>query len=108
MAAYAALVSLMHTIDKIENHHSPPITLNKQQVQSLTQNITFLQQFLEAYNPHTSKSCEELADPLEMRIANAAYAAEDVIESHIVDTIEHVVHAARLDLPVRPLSSHHQ
>ncbi|KAL3619505.1 hypothetical protein CASFOL_037075 [Castilleja foliolosa] len=76
MAAYAALVSLMHTIDKIENHHSPPITLNKQQ------------KFLEAYNPHSSESCEDVADPLEMRIANAAYAAEDVIESHIVDTIE--------------------
>ncbi|KAL3630505.1 hypothetical protein CASFOL_023489 [Castilleja foliolosa] len=88
MAAYAALVSLMHTIDKIENHHSPPITLNKQQVQSLTQNITFLQQFLEAYNPHASESCEELADPLEMRIADAAYSAEDVIDSHIEDTIQ--------------------
>ncbi|KAL3619506.1 hypothetical protein CASFOL_037076 [Castilleja foliolosa] len=85
MAAYAALVSLMHTIDNIEHHHSPPISLPKQQVQSLTQNITFLQKFLEAYNPQAS---EELADPLEMRIADAAYAAEDVIESHIVDTIE--------------------
>ncbi|KAL3619504.1 hypothetical protein CASFOL_037074 [Castilleja foliolosa] len=88
MAAYAALVSLMHTIDNIEHHHSPPISLPKQQVQSLTQNITFLQKFLEAYNPQTSESCEELADPLEMRIADGAYAAEDVIESHIVDTIE--------------------
>ncbi|KAL3630508.1 hypothetical protein CASFOL_023492 [Castilleja foliolosa] len=88
MAAYAALVSLMNIIDNIENHHSPPITLHKQQVQSLTQNITFLKQFLEAYNPQTSESCEELADPFEMHIADAAYAAEDVIESHIVDTIQ--------------------
>ncbi|KAL3619486.1 hypothetical protein CASFOL_037064 [Castilleja foliolosa] len=88
MAAYAALVSLMYTIDNIEHHHSPPITLPKQQVQSLTQNITFLQKFLEAYNPQASERCEELADPLEMRIADAAYAAEDVIESHIVDTIQ--------------------
>ncbi|KAL3619487.1 hypothetical protein CASFOL_037061 [Castilleja foliolosa] len=44
--------------------------------------------FLEAYNPQASERCEELADPLEMRIADAAYAAEDVIESHIVDTIQ--------------------
>ncbi|KAL3619498.1 hypothetical protein CASFOL_037068 [Castilleja foliolosa] len=88
MSAYATLVSLMQTIDNIEHHHSPPITLPKQQVQSITQNITFLQKFLEAYNPQTSESCEELADPLEMRIADAACAAEDVIESHIVDTIQ--------------------
>ncbi|XP_047961712.1 probable disease resistance protein RXW24L [Salvia hispanica] len=87
MAAYAALVSLMHLIDDIENHHSPPISLDKHQIQSLTENVTFLQQFLQAYKSLVSDSDE--ADPLEMRIADAAYAAEDVIESHIVDKIQH-------------------
>ncbi|XP_057802863.1 putative late blight resistance protein homolog R1C-3 [Salvia miltiorrhiza] len=84
MAAYAALVSLMHIIDDLERHHSPPISLNKHQVQSLTQNVMFLQEFLEAYDSPVSDE----ADPLEMRIADAAYAAEDAIESHIVAKIQ--------------------
>ncbi|XP_057800189.1 putative late blight resistance protein homolog R1A-10 [Salvia miltiorrhiza] len=84
MAAYAALVSLMHIIDDLEHHHSPPISLNKQQVQSLTENVMFLQEFLEAYNSPVSDE----ADPLEMRIADAAYAAEDAIESRIVAKIQ--------------------
>ncbi|XP_057800193.1 putative late blight resistance protein homolog R1A-10 [Salvia miltiorrhiza] len=84
MAAYAALVSLMHIIDDLERHHSPPISLNKQQVQSLTENVMFLQEFLEAYISPVSDD----ADPLEMRIADAAYAAEDAIESHIVAKIQ--------------------
>ncbi|XP_057800174.1 putative late blight resistance protein homolog R1A-10 [Salvia miltiorrhiza] len=84
MAAYAALVSLMHIIDDLERHHSPPISLNKQQVQSLTENVMFLQEFLEANNSPVSDE----ADPLEMRIADAAYAAEDAIESHIVAKIQ--------------------
>ncbi|XP_057770054.1 uncharacterized protein LOC130989908 [Salvia miltiorrhiza] len=86
MAAYAALVSLIHIIDDIERHHSPPISLNKQQVQSLTENVTFLQEFLEAYISPVSDGDE--ADPLEMRIADAAYAAEHAIESHIVAKIQ--------------------
>ncbi|XP_057785028.1 putative late blight resistance protein homolog R1B-16 [Salvia miltiorrhiza] len=84
MAAYAALVSLMHIIDDLERHHSPPISLNKQQIQSLTENVMFLQEFLEAYN----SSVSEEADPFEMRIADVAYAAEDAIESHIVAKIQ--------------------
>ncbi|XP_057801772.1 uncharacterized protein LOC131016951 [Salvia miltiorrhiza] len=84
MAAYAALVSLMHIIDDLERHHSPPISLNKHQVQSLTENVMFLQEFLEAYDSPVSDE----ADPLEMRIADAAYAAEDTIESHIVAKIQ--------------------
>ncbi|XP_057801569.1 putative late blight resistance protein homolog R1A-10 [Salvia miltiorrhiza] len=41
-------------------------------------------EFLEAYN----SSVSDEADPLEMRIADAAYAAEDTIESHIVARIQ--------------------
>ncbi|XP_057770287.1 late blight resistance protein R1-A-like [Salvia miltiorrhiza] len=41
-------------------------------------------EFLETYR---SPVADE-ADPLEMRIADATYAAEDVIESHIVDMIK--------------------
>ncbi|XP_057775481.1 putative late blight resistance protein homolog R1B-8 [Salvia miltiorrhiza] len=85
MAAYGALVSLMHIIDRLEKHPSPPISIHKQQVESLTQNVTFLQDFLDAYISPVVDDHE--ADPLERRIADAVYAAEDVIESQIVDQI---------------------
>ncbi|XP_057801519.1 putative late blight resistance protein homolog R1C-3 isoform X2 [Salvia miltiorrhiza] len=86
MAAYAALVSLMHIIDTIEHHHSPPVSIDKQQVESLTQIVTFLQEFLESYKSPVADGDE--ADPLEMRIADAAHAVEDVVESHIVDKLQ--------------------
>ncbi|XP_042047483.1 putative late blight resistance protein homolog R1A-10 [Salvia splendens] len=86
MAAYGALVSLMHIIDTLQKHPSPPISIHKNQVKSLTQIVTFLQEFLDTYNSPFSYSHE--VDPLEHRIADAVYAAEDVIESHIVDQID--------------------
>ncbi|XP_057770185.1 putative late blight resistance protein homolog R1B-14 [Salvia miltiorrhiza] len=86
MAAYAALGSLMHIIHDIEHHHSPPISINKQQVESLTEDVTFLQKFLQGYESPVADGDE--ADPLELRIADAAYFAQDVIESHIVDKIQ--------------------
>ncbi|XP_047959198.1 putative late blight resistance protein homolog R1A-3 [Salvia hispanica] len=83
MAAYGALVSLMHIIDTLHKHPSPPISIDTEQVESLTQIVTFLQEFLDAYISPVVVDGRE-ADPLEHRIANAVYAAEDVIESHIV------------------------
>ncbi|XP_047959841.1 putative late blight resistance protein homolog R1C-3 [Salvia hispanica] len=86
MAAYGALVSLMNIIETLEKHPSPPISIHKQQVESLTQIVTFFQEFLDAYiSPVVADGHE--ADPLERRIADAVYAAEDVFESHIVDQI---------------------
>ncbi|XP_047953961.1 putative late blight resistance protein homolog R1C-3 [Salvia hispanica] len=82
MAAYAALVSLMQIIHQIEHHPSPPISMDKKQVESLTHIVMFLQEFLEGYKSPYAEGDE--ADPLEMRIADAVYAAEDVIESHIM------------------------
>ncbi|GFQ02753.1 putative late blight resistance protein homolog r1b-12 [Phtheirospermum japonicum] len=84
MAAYAALVSVMQIIETVQNHPRPPISFDKEQLHCLTQNIIFLQQFLETH------SIDD--DGLEGRIADAAYAAEDVIESHIVDQIEANAH----------------
>ncbi|KAL8538110.1 hypothetical protein ACS0TY_000168 [Phlomoides rotata] len=84
MASYAALLSLFHTLNHIKIHPRPPISLHQSQVDSLTQNITFFQDFLERYP--SSDSQED--DDLESRIASAAYAAEDVIETHIVDQID--------------------
>ncbi|GFQ02745.1 putative late blight resistance protein homolog r1a-6 [Phtheirospermum japonicum] len=84
MAAYGSLVSVMNIIETIQNHPRPPISFDKEQLHSLTENITFLQQFLETHSVDD--------DGLEGRIADAAYAAEDVIESHIVDQIEANAH----------------
>ncbi|KAH6825448.1 hypothetical protein C2S53_005935 [Perilla frutescens var. hirtella] len=85
MAAYGALASLMHTLHQIEHHPLPPIYLDKEQLESLTKNITFLQEFLETY-PLTANSEERYR--FESRIAGAAYMAEDIVESHVVDQIQ--------------------
>ena len=85
MAAYASLVSLMQILDQIENHPSPPISMDRKQVETLTEIVVFLQEFLEGYKSPFADGDE--ADPLEIRISDAVFAAEDVIESHIVDQI---------------------
>ncbi|XP_042057055.1 putative late blight resistance protein homolog R1B-17 [Salvia splendens] len=85
MAAYGALVSVMHIIDQIQTLPNSPISIDQNQVESLTQLITSLQKFLESYFPHGGYTEEE--DVWECRIAEAAYEAEDVIESYIVDQI---------------------
>lgn len=74
MAAYAALVSVLHIIDQIK-HPRPPVSLPVDLVKSLTENVTFLQGFLEQYSLQVEYSNE---DRLEMHITDAAYAAEDV------------------------------
>ncbi|KAL6541930.1 hypothetical protein OROGR_011416 [Orobanche gracilis] len=84
MAAYGSLVSVMQIIDQLQHHPRPPISLHQEQVDSLTQVIISLQDFLEGYS-HVGHT--EGEDLLESRIAAAAYAAEDVIESYIVDQI---------------------
>ncbi|KAI3455561.1 hypothetical protein Pfo_012224 [Paulownia fortunei] len=81
MAAYAALVSLMHIMEQIQ--HRSPISLDKKQIESLHKRVSFLQEFLEDYSHGASKEEEGLMS----RIADAAYAAEDITESHIVDQI---------------------
>ncbi|KAL8538138.1 hypothetical protein ACS0TY_000193 [Phlomoides rotata] len=83
MATYAALLSLIHTLNHIKNHPRPPISIHQQQLHSLTQNLSFFQDFLERHS-----SSDEDDDDLGTRIAHAAYAAEDVIETHIVDQID--------------------
>ncbi|GFQ03807.1 hypothetical protein PHJA_002524500 [Phtheirospermum japonicum] len=47
----------------------------------------FLQDFLECYSNMNGGGSKDVSD-LESRIADAAYAAEDIIESHIVDQIQ--------------------
>ncbi|KAL7099407.1 hypothetical protein ACP275_09G082800 [Erythranthe tilingii] len=87
MAAYSALLSQRHIIEQIQLHPCPPICLDQNQVESLTHNLHFFQDFLEGYFCGGSISSKEAADVLESRIADAAHAAEDIIETRIVDQI---------------------
>ncbi|KAL7099485.1 hypothetical protein ACP275_09G087000 [Erythranthe tilingii] len=87
MAAYAALLSLKYIIEQIQLHPRPPISLDQNQVDSLTDSLNFLQDFLEVYSCGGGSSSREAADVLESRIADAAHAAEDIIETRIVDQI---------------------
>ncbi|GER44590.1 disease resistance protein [Striga asiatica] len=80
MAAYAALVSLRHTIEQLQHHPRPPISLHKSQTELIIENLTVLQDFLENH------STDE--DALERRMADVAYAAEDLIEMRIIDQIQ--------------------
>ncbi|KAI3463702.1 hypothetical protein Pfo_020365 [Paulownia fortunei] len=84
MAAYAALVSLTHILDQIQ--HPPPthqIIVVNEQIESLREKVSFLIDFLENYSSRRSKDIEDL----ETRIADAAYTAEDIIESNVMNQI---------------------
>ncbi|KAI3463675.1 hypothetical protein Pfo_020338 [Paulownia fortunei] len=84
MAAYAALVSLTHILDQIL--HPPPalqIIVVREQIESLREQVSFLIDFLEN---HPSRRNKEIED-LEARIADAAFAAEDIIESNVMNQI---------------------
>ncbi|KAL8529847.1 hypothetical protein ACS0TY_007052 [Phlomoides rotata] len=83
VATYAALVSLMNTLDNIQNHPIHSFSLDKKQIQLLHKIIDFLLNFIESYNSHRGSKSKEV---LESQIA-AVHIAEDVIESHVVDQI---------------------
>ncbi|KZV24839.1 hypothetical protein F511_14722 [Dorcoceras hygrometricum] len=84
MAAYASLLSLGNTLDQLLEH--PPRqrdVFDRAQIDSLLDNVTFLQDFLEVYSPIRGDEIQGL----EGKIAGSAYAAEDIIESRVVDQI---------------------
>ncbi|EYU29911.1 hypothetical protein MIMGU_mgv11b018434mg, partial [Erythranthe guttata] len=66
-----------HIIEQLQHHPFPPICLDQNQVQSLTDNLNFLQIFLEQGYPCVGIS-KEAIDVFESRIADAA---EDIIET---------------------------
>ncbi|XP_073036468.1 putative disease resistance RPP13-like protein 3 [Primulina eburnea] len=83
-AAYASLLSLTHILDRLLQH--PPrqmAVIDKAQIDSLLQNISFLQDFLEDFSLMSGDMIQEL----EEKIARSAYAAEDIIEGRVVDLI---------------------
>ncbi|KAH6829273.1 hypothetical protein C2S53_011366 [Perilla frutescens var. hirtella] len=84
--AYAALLSLMHNLHLIQNHPRHTFSFENEQLSNLVKCALYLISFMERYdNCHCCR--EEAAEALERRIARAAHAAEDVIESHVVDQI---------------------
>ncbi|KAL7115018.1 hypothetical protein ACP275_04G157900 [Erythranthe tilingii] len=95
MAAYAALVSLTTTMDHIQNHPLFSISFDKIQMESLGEKIRFLLEFIEADYSHGVIITIKQVEILESQIAAAAYAAEDVIESHVVDQIQAMEDAKR-------------
>lgn len=80
MGAYAALLSLSHTLDHIFFHDQYPLLLHKETLGSLYQNVSFLLAFLEDY----SSKNRGVQNPLESRIIDAAYQAEDFIDSQLL------------------------
>ncbi|KAH6759599.1 hypothetical protein C2S52_022857 [Perilla frutescens var. hirtella] len=86
MAAYAALVSLMNNIEQIKIHPRLSTSLDSTHIQPLLEKAAFLLDFIEGCYNHGGGS-KEAEEDMERRIASAAHAAEDVIESHIVDQI---------------------
>ncbi|KAL0417101.1 UNVERIFIED_CONTAM: Disease resistance protein RPP13 [Sesamum latifolium] len=83
--AYAALVSLMHNLEDGRYPAQCPTILNRDLIESLREKLGFLQEFLQDYS---QRSCKEV-ESLESRIRQAAYVAEDIIESIVVkSTVE--------------------
>ncbi|KAL2559823.1 Disease resistance RPP8-like protein 3 [Forsythia ovata] len=82
--AYAALLSLKHLLEHTLDHDYQYLILDeKQQIESLLQKLCFLQDFLD----HSPQKSSETIDCLESQIRDAAYEAEDIIESHITDRV---------------------
>ncbi|KAL8056606.1 hypothetical protein ABFS82_04G130000 [Erythranthe guttata] len=84
-AAYAALVSLTHTIDQILD--TPPtlhIIVDRKQIEILQKKADLLLDFLENY---TSTRGDQEIEHLEMMIGDAAYAAEYIIEFNVMNQI---------------------
>ncbi|XP_057775433.1 putative late blight resistance protein homolog R1B-14 [Salvia miltiorrhiza] len=93
MAAYAALASLLNTIQQMMTHPTLSTSFHNIQIQSLQEKATLLLHFIETY--HYGGGVSQEAQHLESQITSAAHTAEDMIESHIVNQL-------------LPLSAHHR
>ncbi|KAH6758342.1 hypothetical protein C2S51_018577 [Perilla frutescens var. frutescens] len=76
MAAYAALVSVMNTMEQIMNHPRLSTSFEDKQIESVRENVDFLLDFIQSYSSH--RGSKEAQD-LESQIASAAYSAEDKV-----------------------------
>ncbi|KAL2515337.1 Disease resistance RPP8-like protein 3 [Forsythia ovata] len=82
--AYAALLSLTHVLEQTLNCDYQYLILGeKQQIASLLEKVSFLQDFLD----NSSQNSIKRVECLESQIRDAAYKAEDIIESHMTDQV---------------------
>ncbi|XP_057780805.1 putative late blight resistance protein homolog R1A-4 [Salvia miltiorrhiza] len=98
MAAYAALVSVMNIIEQMMSHPRLSIVFDKKQIESIGEKADGLLNLIT--NTNIDGGSKEASD-LESQIASAAHAAEDVIESHIVDQIHAEKKQARTNFMLR-------
>ncbi|XP_073121140.1 protein FAR1-RELATED SEQUENCE 5-like [Henckelia pumila] len=82
-AAYAALMSLLNTLELILHPSQQWLRINKTQIKSLLQKVRFLQEFLEDYS---HRAHQEMAG-VENQIAAKANVADDIIESYVFHQI---------------------
>ncbi|KAI3454410.1 hypothetical protein Pfo_011073 [Paulownia fortunei] len=80
--AYAALVSLKHTIQRLLNPSQSRILLPNSEMEFIYRELFYLQSFLETIS---SLQSSHRVDDLERQIKDAAHEFEDLIESHISD-----------------------
>lgn len=84
----AALISLMNLIDDtIKNHPGLQFVWTKIKLNLSLNPLSSCWNFFNTMYVSPLDD-EDKADPLEMRIVEAAYAAEDIIESYIVHLIQ--------------------
>ncbi|KAG8379563.1 hypothetical protein BUALT_Bualt07G0102000 [Buddleja alternifolia] len=80
--AYAALASLLHITEQILNSDSNSNSFGKKQIESLQESVGYLLDFLKSCCSHNSS---QTVKSLEMQIRDAAYKAEDALESQIAN-----------------------
>ncbi|EYU23519.1 hypothetical protein MIMGU_mgv1a022028mg [Erythranthe guttata] len=100
MAAYAALVSLITTMDQIHKHPRLSISFDTNRMESIIEKVGLLLDFVEN-DTHGVISTQ--VEVLESQIASAANAAEDLIESHAVGQIQAMKDAKRKF--IKPMNS---
>lgn len=89
MAAYGSLISLSHLIEQVLHYNArKPIFRDEflRQLQVVCRDVSFVQDFLESYSGTVEMK------GLESRIVDAAYAAQDAIDSHVLASIRDPSH----------------
>ncbi|KZV35493.1 hypothetical protein F511_35874 [Dorcoceras hygrometricum] len=81
--AYAALLSLMHTLEMIMLPSQQLLRIERVQIESLLEKVRSLQEFFEDY----SHKCHEETAALGSRIVDMTRAADSVIDYHMLDQI---------------------
>ncbi|KAM3222669.1 putative late blight resistance protein R1A-10 isoform X1 [Capsicum annuum] len=87
MAAYAAVTSLLQSLDQLSqtDHSSYSVLYKKDQTEVLSEKYTFLKAFLEDF---TNVFHEDIKmKHLERMIQEAAHGVEDTIDSHVYDSL---------------------